>query len=171
MLNENMKKSLNILATTVERKNQEISRLRKKLENRNTEMQLLNSTIDSLVNENNEKNKTIEAQKTILNTAYMAIGTSEELYDKGVTTRTGGIIGVGSINRFDDYFEQDAFRSIKIDNTREIPLKAKKARLLSTHPSTAYKFYAPNGDPQKLIITRPEQFWSTSRYLVIEVSY
>jgi flagellar biosynthesis chaperone FliJ len=171
MLNENMKRSLEILSTTVERKNKEISRLRQKLENRNTEMQMLNTTIDSLMAENEEKNRTIEAQKTLLNTAYLAIGTSDELFKEGVTTRAGGIIGVGSINRFDDYFEQDAFKAIKIDKTREIQLKAKKAKLLSTHPSTAYKFYAPDGNPQKLIITRPEQFWSTSRYLVIEVSY
>lgn len=171
MINSEMEQSLNILSSTVDRRDLELRKLRNKLESRNSEMQRLYHQMDSLVSLNKKRNETIREQRDLLNTAYIAVGTSRELFEKGVTSRSGGIGGMGAVDQFDSHFEQNAFEPLKIDQTRKIELNAKSARLLSTHPSTAYKFDGPDRRIDNLIITRPEKFWSTSRYLVIEVSY
>ncbi|MEA3447025.1 MAG: hypothetical protein U9Q98_01050 [Bacteroidota bacterium] len=170
MISVEMQKSLDMLAKTVEKKDKEIQKYRIRLESRNSELAKVYKQMDSLIADNEEKTRMIKNQKEFLNTAYMVIGTASELYKKGVTSKTGGIIGLGTVTKFDDNFERDVFESIKIKEHHEIPLHCKHAVLLSTHPSTSYKFSGPPGRIDKLLITRPEKFWSTSRYLVIEIS-
>ncbi|MFW5805088.1 MAG: hypothetical protein ACOCVX_01040 [Bacteroidales bacterium] len=170
MINKEMQTSLDILAKTVEKKDKEIQKYRQRLESRTSELSKAYNQLDSLIADNKAKSKRIKSQEEFLNTAYMAIGTSSELYKKGVTSKSGGVIGLGAITKFDDNFEHDVFKPVKIDQMQEIPLNCKEARLLSTHPSISYKYDGPKGHIDKLIITRPEKFWSTSRYLVIEIS-
>jgi hypothetical protein len=170
MINKEMQTSLDILAKTVKRKDKEIQKYRIKLDSRDSELSKLYSQMDSLKADNKEKIRTIKNQEEFLNTAYIAIGTSRELYKKGVTSKKGGIIGLGAITQFDDNFERDVFEPVKINETHTIPLNTTNAKLLSTHPSISYKYDGPKGHIDKLIITRPEKFWSTSRYLVIEIS-
>lgn len=170
MINKEMQTSLDILAKTVEKKDKEIQKYRQRLESRTSELSKAYNQLDSLIAENKAKSKRIKSQEEFLNTAYMAIGTSSELYKKGVTSKSGGVIGLGAITKFDDNFEHDVFKPVKIDQMQEIPLNCKEAKLLSTHPSISYKYDGPKGHIDKLIITRPEKFWSTSRYLVIEIT-
>ena len=44
-----------------------------------------------------------------------------------------------------------------------------KAKLLTVHPSDTYKFDGTKDKIEKITITNPEEFWSASKYLVIEV--
>lgn len=171
MVNEEMQASLDILSKTVETKNREIRKYRRKLESRNSELSNLYKQLDSLIAENKEKAKTIKNHEKFLNTGYLVVGTAKDLYEEGVTSKSGGIVGVGSVTKFDDNFERDVFTPVEIDEMQEIPLNCKDARLLSTHPSISYKYEGPPGQIDNLIITRPQKFWSTSRYLVIEVAY
>lgn len=168
MINEAMQKSLNLLGKSIEEKNKQIIQLRTRLESLNSEMQSLNDSIDSLYLENELQYKKLKAQEDILNTGYYIIGTNRELYKMGITTKKGGFIGIGSISQIDEHFESRFFKKINIYDTNRIPINAKKARLLSTHPAQAYKFDGPSNYYNNLIITRPDKFWSTSRYLVIE---
>ncbi|MDA3910658.1 MAG: hypothetical protein PF448_04785 [Bacteroidales bacterium] len=169
MLNEDMQRSLYLLGRSVDKKNEQISALRSRLENMNFEMQALNESLDSLMLANQIQHKKLKAQEDILNTGYFIIGSSRELFNLGVTTRKGGFAGIGSITQIDEYFESRLFKKLNIYKTRRIPLKSKKVRILSTHPAHTYKFDGPTDYYNNLIITRPEQFWATSRYLVIEV--
>jgi hypothetical protein len=171
MINEDMQKSIDMLSLYVERKNDEILNLRNSLQNMSSEMHNLNSSIDSLIATNKQQNIKLKAQDKIINTGYYIVGTQKELYEKGIITREGGIVGLGSVNTVNEHFKNNTFGSIKIDNTRKIPLNCKKAKLLSTHPAQAYKFDGPNEKINNLVITRPEKFWSTSRYLVVEITY
>ncbi|MGC9331298.1 MAG: hypothetical protein ACP5DZ_05395 [Bacteroidales bacterium] len=170
MINKEMEKSLKILSKTVEKKDKEIQKYRIKLESQNSELAKAYAQLDSLIAENNTKSKRIKNQEEFINTGYMIIGTSKELYKKGVTSKTGGVLGLGAVTTFDDNFEHNVFKPVKINEIKEIPLNCKQAKLLTTHPYTSYKFYGPPGHVDKLLITRPEIFWSTSRYLVIEIS-
>jgi len=169
MINEDMQRSVNLLGRSVDRKNKQISQLRNRLENMSFEMQTLNDSLDSLMLANRLQYKKIKSQEDILSTGYYIIGTSSELYNLGITTRKGGFAGIGSISQIDEHFESNLFEKLNINETRRIPLKSKKVRVLSTHPAQAYKFDGPAGYYNNLIITRPEKFWATSRYLVIEV--
>jgi hypothetical protein len=169
MINEDMQRSLDLLGRSVDKKNEQISALRNRLENMNFEMQVLNDSLDSLMLANQLQHKKIQAQEDILSTGYYIIGSSRDLYNMGITTRKGGFAGIGSISQIDEHFETRLFKKLNIYETRRIPLKSKKVKILSTHPAHAYKFDGPNDYYENLIITRPEKFWTTSRYLVIEV--
>jgi hypothetical protein len=169
MINEDMQRSLDLLGRSVDKKNEQISALRNRLENMNFEMQVLNDSLDSLMFANQLQHKKIQAQEDILSTGYFIIGSSRELYNMGITTRKGGFAGIGSISQIDEHFETRLFKKLNIYETRRIPLKSKKVRILSTHPAYSYKFDGPSDCYNNLIITRPEDFWTTSRYLVIEI--
>jgi len=168
MINEDMQRSLDLLGQSVDKKNEQISALRNRLESMSFEMQTLNSSLDSLMLANQMQHQKIKAQEDILSTGYYIIGSSRELYNMGITTRKGGFAGIGSISQIDEHFETNLFKKLNIYETRRIPLKSKKVKILSTHPAHAYKFDGPTNYYNNLIITRPEKFWATSRYLVIE---
>ncbi len=169
MINDEMQRSLDLLGKAIEEKNEQIIRLRTRMENLNSEMQSLNDSIDSLYLENELQYQKLKAQEDILNTGYYIVGNSRELFQIGITTRKGGFIGIGNISQIDEHFESRFFKKINIHEIKRIPVNAKKARILSTHPAQAYKFDGPSDFYNNLIITRPEKFWSTSRYLVIEI--
>jgi hypothetical protein len=51
-----------------------------------------------------------------------------------------------------------------------IPVKGKKPRLLTSHPEGSYEWKEINkGEYYQLSIRTAEDFWSTSRFLVVEV--
>ncbi len=169
MINADMQQSLNLLSHSIETKNNEITQLRNTLSQLNFQMEELNQKLDSIQLTNQEKDLEIKTQKEILNTGYYIVGTFKELLELGIVERKGGIAGIGSISHIDDNFDTKLFTKININETKKIPLKYKRAKVLSTHPAEAYKFYCPDNIYDKLIITQPKNFWSTSKYLVIEV--
>ncbi len=164
-----MKRSIDLLSRSIEKKDKEITKLRNTLSQLNFQMAELNQRLDSIQQLSQQKDLEIKAQKEILNTGYYIVGTFKELLELGIVKRKGGIVGIGSISHIDDNFDTKLFTKIDINETKRIPLKYKRAKVLSTHPAEAYKFYCPNNIYDKLIITQPKNFWSTSKYLVIEV--
>jgi len=59
---------------------------------------------------------------------------------------------------------------VKIDarNTKSIPLYSSHAKILTNHPKSSYTLEKQNGN-FVLLIVNPNEFWSVSKYLVIEV--
>jgi hypothetical protein len=171
MVSSRMQESLDLLALSIERKNQEIIKLRERLKNISVELKYLNQNIDSLLLTNQQQSELLKEQEDILNTGYYIIGTTKELFDLGIITKEGGLVGLGSVSQIDEHFDNSLFKTLKIHSTKKISLNCRKARLLSTHPANAYKFDGPDKQINHLIITRPEKFWATSRYLVVEVVY
>ena len=68
----------------------------------------------------------------------------------------------GDINK--DYFTQ-----IDIRTTKEIKLYSKDADVLTTHPTGSYALEKDDKGLLTLKITNPKEFWSVSKYLVIQV--
>ena len=66
-------------------------------------------------------------------------------------------------------FNKNYFTQVDISTTNTIVLAAKKAKLITTHPSASYKIEGADGKAEKLTILNAEDFWSTSKYLVIVV--
>jgi P pilus assembly chaperone PapD len=52
---------------------------------------------------------------------------------------------------------------------KEIKLYSRDAELLTAHPASSYTLQRDANKQYVLRITNPEQFWSTSKYLVILV--
>ncbi|MEI6021325.1 MAG: hypothetical protein WCR21_09375 [Bacteroidota bacterium] len=158
---ENLQNSLNL-------KDEEINDLKNKIEGLNIELSTLNTNYKSL--DNNLKNVSAEsaAKTDALNTAYYAIGTSKELKEKKVISKTGGFIGLGKSTKVSEEFNKEYFTKINIEQTTSINLGAKKVKILTTHPKSSYKLVGEK-PIEKLEITNPKEFWSASKYLVIIV--
>lgn len=144
----------------------EIEDLRTKLAKLNTSFEMANLKIDTLSRTVRDQDtrissqsQTIAEQDEALNTAYYVIGTNKELKNNGVI-KSGEVLAD---------FNKELFTRIDIRKTTEIPILSKKAKILSSHPSSAYKFSGDKKVIQALQILDYKSFWSNSRYLVIVV--
>ena len=66
-------------------------------------------------------------------------------------------------------FDKEYFTKIDIRIDKEIKLYSKSAKMLTSHPSSAYTLERDVNKQYVLRITDPQLFWSTSKYLVILV--
>ena len=160
--NEELEKFITRLTTEIEEKDAQINDLKSQLEKLNVEMATLNTNYEEATQES-----AVKTEK--LNTVFYAFGTSKELIKNGVLTKEGGFIGLGKIQKMKEDFNKNYFTKVDASTTKEIILGAKKAKLVTTHPSSSYKIEGADGRAEKLIITNAEDFWSASKYLVIVV--
>ncbi len=170
--NANMKvDELNKMVTRLNRdladKAAQIEDLRGKLARLNTSFEMANLKIDTLsrtVKEQgsqiNNQSQTIAAQDEALNTAYYVIGNNKELKNSGII-KSGEVLSD---------FNKDLFTKIDIRKVTEISILSKKAKILSSHPSSSYKFTGDKKMVQSLQIIDYKAFWSNSKYLVILVN-
>ena len=121
---------------------------------------LLSNDVQILSDESNARQRIIDQQQAELNAAYYCFGTSRELKDMKLLVR--GQLGTN--------FNQSYF--IKIDDLRTqkiIPLSAKSGKLISKHPAGTYEFVKDAFGKVELQILDHKNFWSLTKYLVIEV--
>ena len=144
----------------------QIEDLRTKLAKLNTSFEMANLKIDTLSRTVKEQgsqidnqSQTIASQDEALNTAYYVIGTNKEL-KKSAVIKSGEILSD---------FNKDLFTKIDVRKVTEISILSKKAKILSNHPSSAYKFTGDKKVIQSLQILDYKAFWSNSKYLVIMV--
>jgi len=164
---DELQKMVERLNKDIAQKTADIEDLRAKLAKLNIAVEIANLKIDTLSKTVRtqdkrlvDQNQTIASQDAALHTAYYVIGTSKELKKSGVI-KSGEVLSD---------FNKDLFTMIDIRKTTEISILSKKAKILSSHPSSSYKF---NGDKkliQSLQISDFKAFWSNSKYLVIVVN-
>ena len=121
----------------------------------------LTKNVDQLSAENEEKTKTVTEQDKALNTAWYVFGTKSELKDQKIL-KNGDVLKSNDFNK--EYFTEIDIRKDKI-----IKLYSKRAELLTSHPAGSYKLEKDDKGQYVLEITNPNEFWSVSRYLVIQV--
>lgn len=164
-----LEKMIENLQKQVELNEQEITNLKDQLEKMNIKVEILTSNIDSLTNENINKENVISSKTEELNTAWYVYGTKKELTEYKVITKEGGFIGIGRMEKLMDGFNKEYFTKVDITKLSSIPLNCKKAHLVTSHPSSSFKFEGNEKKVDKLIITNASDFWGTSKYLVIVV--
>ena len=186
------RRTIGRLKKQLEERSTEVASLKEALAAKNFEVDELNGTVALLTTANtdlNQANATQAAridrqsdslayaegvmsdQDVALNTAYYITGTTRELKDQQVISKEGGFIGIGRTKKLAEDFNAEAFNTIDIREMTAIPIATKKAELLTTHPSGSYTFKDTDDDRRYdiLEITNPEEFWKTSRYLVVMV--
>ncbi|MEO8067644.1 MAG: hypothetical protein ABI599_08140 [Flavobacteriales bacterium] len=149
-----------------------IDELDRSLTDKNTEIAAMkeelsstNSSLATLIGMYRDKEQLATDQQSELNTAWYCVGTAKELRENGVLTKEGGVIGIGKVDKLNMAgLNKDWFKRIDVTETMEIPIVAKKARLVTSHPAGSYTM---EGNVDKLRITDAAAFWSMSRYLVI----
>jgi hypothetical protein len=160
--NVELEKFIARLTAEIETKDLQIGDLKIQLEQLNVAMTNLNVSYQKATQESAAKTEK-------LNAAFYAFGTSKELIKNGVLTKSGGFIGIGKSNKMKADFNKSYFTKVDITNTNSIALSAKKAKIMTVHPAGSYKIEGTNGKAEKLTIINSEEFWSTSKYLVIIV--
>jgi DNA repair exonuclease SbcCD ATPase subunit len=156
---DELEKMIAFMTTQMQEKDQEITDLKNQLERLNIEVAEITAKYEEKSEESNKKTEE-------LNTAYFAIGTSKELKEKGVLTKEGGFIGLGKTKKLSADFNKSYFTKVDITQSKTFPINAKKAKLITTHPSSSYKIEGVKR-ADKLVIINAQEFWSASKYMVL----
>ena len=164
---EQLKKTIESLALQLEEKDKQLQQLRAELDAKDIHiMDLdekianLNSNVSNLSSESAKKTETINAQDKQLHSAWFVFGTKKELKEQQILVN--GKVLQGNFNK--EYFTKV---DIRVD--KEIKLYSRSAKMLTSHPSSSYTLQRDANKQYVLRITDPQQFWSTSKYLVILV--
>jgi chromosome segregation ATPase len=165
---EQLKKLVENLTQQMEEKDRQLQVLRAELDKKDIhiaeldeQVADLNSSVADLTEETNQKSQTINQQDKQLNTAWFVFGTKKELKEQK-------ILSDGEVLRSN--FNKEYFTKIDIRVDKEIKLYSKSAKILTSHPSGAYTLQRDANKQYVLRITDPQTFWSTSKYLVIQVN-
>ena len=165
---EQLKKLVENLTQQMEEKERQLQSLREELDQKDIhiaeldeQVADLNSSVADLTEETNQKSQTINQQDKQLNTAWFVFGTKKELKEQK-------ILSDGEVLRSN--FNKEYFTKIDIRVDKEIKLYSKSAKILTSHPSGAYTLQRDANKQYVLRITDPQTFWSTSKYLVVQVN-
>ena len=155
---DELRRTLDNLTKELEEKDTQIKALMAELEAKNiqitelsTQVTTLETNVANLSEESTQKSKTISAQDKQLNTALK----EQRIIEDGEVLRSN--------------FNQDYFTKIDIRVDKEIKLYSRSAKLLTSHPASSYRLEQDANKQYVLRIENPSQFWSTSKYLVIQV--
>lgn len=164
---EQLQKTLDALTAQMQQKEDELTALREELDKKDIhiaqldeQVAVLNSDVTHLKDDNAEKEATISRQDKDLHSAYYVFGTKRELREQRILQ--SGEVLQGNFNR-------DYFTKIDIRVDKEIKLMSRDAKLLTSHPNGSYTLLRDANKQYVLRITDPDLFWSTSKYLVVQV--
>ena len=162
-----LRKLVESMTQQLEEKDQQLQDLRAQLDEKEVKiMDLdekvanLNTDVKELTAESNQRAETISAQDKQLNTAWFVFGTKSELKEQQILV-DGKVL--------QSSFNKEYFTKIDIRVDKEIKLYSSSAKILTTHPSSAYTLQRDANKQYVLRITDPQLFWSTSKYLVVLV--
>ena len=164
---DQLRKTLENLTAQLEAKESELAVLREELEAKDIhiaeldeQVTQLNEDVTQLKDDKVKKEETISQQDKELNTAWYVFGTKRELKEQKILQ--SGEVLQGNFNK-------DYFTKIDIRVDKEIRLMSRDAKLLTNHPASSYTLERDANKQYVLRITNPQQFWSTSKYLVVQV--
>ena len=168
-----LKRAINQLTKELEDKMQRIEALQAELAAKNIRIQELDEAVSGLTaarqqleSENAAKSATIAAQDKDLNTAWFVFGTKSELKEQNILKTR--FLGKGEVMK-EDNINLNYFTKIDIRTTNQIRLYSKGAKVLTNHPNGTYTLEKDDKGELTLKITNAKEFWSVSKYLVIQV--
>jgi len=164
---EQLQHTIENLMAQMAQKTTEIEQLRNELSAKNiriTELEEqtanLNQDLTTLQEQNQQQDETINQQDRQINAAWYALGTKRELKDHN-------ILKSGKVLQGD--FDASYFTEIDIRRVNQINLNSKKVEILTSHPAGSYTLERDQNKIYTLYINDAQQFWSTSKYLVVQV--
>lgn len=125
----------------------------------------LDKNVEVLSTDVKSKETKIKEQDDAIHTAWYVFGTKKELKEQNITS-SEGLFSSKKVLQKD--FNKNYFVRIDARNTKSIPLFSKRAKILTVHPKSSYTLEKEK-ENFVLLITNPSDFWSISKYLVIEV--
>ncbi|MDE5783333.1 MAG: hypothetical protein K2J86_08835 [Prevotella sp.] len=164
---DQLRKTLENLTAQMEQKESELTVLRQELAAKDIhiaeldeQVSQLSEDVVQLKDENTRKEETIGIQDKELNTAWFVFGTKKELKEQNIL-KSNEVLQAN--------FNKNYFTKIDIRVDKEIKLMSRDAKLLTNHPAGSYTLERDANRQYVLYIKNSQQFWSTSRYLVVQV--
>ena len=164
---DQLRRTLDNLTQQLDEKDNQLRQLQAELEAKDMQIGELNQQVSALTGnvshlqeESTQKSQTISTQDKQLNTAWFVFGTKKELKEQHI---------IEGDRVLQSNFNKSYFTKIDIRVVNEIKLYSKWAKLLTMHPGSSYTLNRDSKDQYVLRITNPQTFWSTSKYLVVQV--
>jgi hypothetical protein len=116
-----------------------------------------------------EKQQELAKQTLEANTIYYIYGTRNELIDKGIIDRKGGLLGIGKVTTVTQTIQSAKYTEMNLLDTQQITFPATKKgySVLSNHIATTYRV-EKLGDNNVLTVTDAPNF-RKQKFLVIEL--
>ncbi|MCH8545532.1 MAG: hypothetical protein LAT54_02260 [Cryomorphaceae bacterium] len=162
--NNKLKKVIDQLSAEISQKDSSIVALRSNLEKSNFRIAELQGQMDVL---REKKEREIAKKEDELNRAFYISGDYKTLEEKEVVDKAGGFIGIGRVKTLQDDLKKDDFTEIDKRTFERLSLEAKKAELLTPHPSSSYEFEIEDKQIKALVVKDKEAFWRSTSTLVI----
>lgn len=109
----------------------------------------------------------LEVQSDMLNECYVRVGTKKELKDVGLLISKG----LFSKKKVDNSnLNKDLFMKVDIRNFLELPIAAKKIKIMTPEPPAASYSVEKTTNGVVLRIQDPTAFWNASNYLIIQTN-
>lgn len=167
-----LERTINRLIKTLEDETMKINSLNEQLAAKdslilqlNIDNEELNGNVEELQNKNTKNESTINEQDEVIHTTWYVFGTKKELKEQKILTSDGWF---RPSRVLESDFNKNYFVRIDPRKTKSIPLYSSRAKILSSHPKSSYMLEREN-DSFTLLILDTKEFWSVSKYLVIEV--
>jgi chromosome segregation ATPase len=164
---DQLRRTIENLTRQMEEKDAQVKELQAELQAKDIqidelheEVNNLNHNVTALKEESTQKTQTITSQDKQLNTAWFVFGTKKELREQRIY-EDGKVLEAN--------FNREYFTKIDIRVDKEIRLYSRSAKLLTSHPASAYTLTQDANKQYILRITNPQLFWSASKYLVVLV--
>lgn len=148
------------LRAELSRKDVDINKLRRQVASQREQIDNQTATIAELDRRSQAQTKALTHQDELLNKCYVLIGSKKDLERKGVIKKKRLVA--------DAALDKSKFAQVDIRKWREISFQAKRPRILTDMPSSAYVLTTTGDGNFTLQVTKPSAFWSVSSFLVIQ---
>ena len=140
-------------------RDKEVAALNYQLKGKELKISELQEIVASMNKEFEELGSTIRQQEEQLNSAWYCVADKKILLNSALISKKGKVLSI------------DASLAQKMDirKEKEIPVNAKKAIILTAHPADTYQLIESNNGVEKIVITDPVEFWSISKYCVVQI--
>ena len=152
------------LTRQLEEKDKVIAQLRQDVEQKNFSIADLQKKLNvAMAGSAQFEQRAAKAEKELatITTAYVLMGTKEALLDGGYIDKRKHVQT--------ETMPKGDFTKVNIYQFTELDIPTRSPKLLTDHPRKSYSIEKIDKENRKLVITNPQLFWSSSRYLIIQV--
>ena len=109
----------------------------------------------------------LEVQSDMLNECYVKVGTKKELKNAGLLV-SKGLFSKKKVNNSN--LNKELFMKVDIRNFKELPIQAKKIKIMTPEPPSASYVIEKTMNGVVLRIQDPTAFWNASNFLIIQTN-
>ena len=152
------------LTQQLDEKDKIIAQLRKDIEQKSFSISdLQNKLRVAMAGSAQYEQRAAKAEKELatITTAYVLMGTKEALTDGGYIDKRKHVLT--------ESMPKGDFTKVNIYKFTELDIPSRSPKLLTDHPRKSYNIEKVDKENRKLVITNPQLFWSSSKYLIIQV--